>query len=84
MRGEFVGKKFKVMADEQFLGYYYSKNAIGAIEKAVYSNFVYHPDIIGMEDCIFSVSKGLKSDYYLWSSMPALAEEFEIPIGDVA
>lgn len=77
-----MAKKYRVCADEQFLGHYHAADGFSAIEKAIKVNFIYHPDIIGNEDCIFTARKEmLEGEYsYTWRNFPWLVEEFEIPI----
>lgn len=74
--------KYKVMADKQFLGHYHARNGRDAVARAVRVNFVYHPKTIGAENCMFIVQKNGNKDYYSWSSMPELAKEFKVPVGD--
>lgn len=77
-----LASKYRVVADEQFLGHYHSTTPAGAIEKAIRANFVYHPTILGMPDCEFETQRGVlsKKEYFTWSDLPELAAEFEIPV----
>lgn len=77
-----MAKKYRVVADEQFLGHYYGTCAEKALEKAVRANFAYYPEILGMPDCEFVAQRGVleKPVTLTWSDVPELASEFEIPV----
>lgn len=78
-----MAKKYCVTADEQFLGHYYGKCPEEAIEKAVHANFNYRPELLGMPDCEFTTKRGLNEpETFVWSDIPHVAAEFEIPVGE--
>lgn len=75
-----MAKKYRVAADEQFLGHYYGKCPEEAIEKAIRANFNYRPELLGMPDCEFTTIRDLNvPEIFTWSDVPHLMTEFEIP-----
>ena len=81
-----MSAKYKVHAEDQFLGHYQAQDALSAIEKAIEANFNYHPEILGMPDCIFTSKKGIlgKTYMYSWENLPHIVDKFEIPKEDAA
>ena len=79
-----MAKKYRVVADGQFLGHYYGTCPEVAVEKAVRATFDYHPEILGMPDCEFVAKRGILEApvTVVWSDIPDVAAEFEIPVGE--
>lgn len=77
-----LASKYKVIADDQFLGHYYATSPERAVEKAVDATFVYYPTILGMSDCEFVAQRGVLSEPVSlhWTDVPEVAGRYEIPL----
>lgn len=77
-----MARKYKVEADEQFLGHYYGTSPQAAVEKAIDANFAYRPEILGMPDCEFVAQRGtIEAPVSIaWSDMREAAERWEVPL----
>ena len=76
-----MARKYKVTADDQFLGHYYGTTPHIAIEKAIDANFAYRPEVLGMSDCQFVAQRGSidKPVCVGWDELPGAASRWEIP-----
>lgn len=72
-----MATKFKVTANDQFLGHYHSTTPLGAIERAIAENYEYHPEIIGEKDCKFVVDRGNVRFAAGWDMLQELATKYK-------
>lgn len=71
-----MSNKYKVHANNQFLGHYQAQDGFTAIEKAIKANVEYHPEILD-DSYTFKAKKNILSGShcYGWDNFPWLKEE---------
>lgn len=74
-----MSQKYKVHANEQFLGHYQAQDGFAAIEKAIKANYEYHPEILN-HDCVFSAKKNVlgETHQYTWDNIKELSDNRKV------
>ena len=57
-------KKYKVTANDQFLGHYHAKSPQEAVEKGKAAHIAYHAELIASDDTVYTAQKGSMNPAY--------------------
>lgn len=61
-------KKYKVMANDQFLGHYHANTPLEAVKKGITANYNFRKSLLEDADTVFSAQKGSMNPLYKFAA----------------